>query len=354
MADFVEHESGCGLIDQSALRAAYERGGFYALQLEINDSCDQGCAYCYMNALPRSVQLLAEAEIRGVLRDAAEAGFSVVEWLGGEPLKREGWPALLGRARELGLRNNMWTGGLPLAEPGIAERLAELCDAGLVSVHLSTLDEAIYERLHPGRSAADIATILSGIELLLGAGYPAERILNSVTFTGLQPAEDLIATVDAFESRYGIRTSLNIYHTYLRPGYDTSSLEKFIPDPKDVLRVHKRCEGQWGGPLPMNCVDKRYCSTTVAVLNDGSVTHCATIREGVGNVRNPGGFAHVLCEHWAELTFESMKTADGLPASCASCAMSEYCWGCRSRAYAAGFGLTGPDPRCYRARRSRV
>lgn len=354
MADSAGHEERCGLIDQGSLRTAYERGGFYALQLEINDSCDQGCVYCYMNALPRSTELLAEAEIRGVLRDAAGAGFSVVEWLGGEPLKRSGWPALLERARELGLRNNVWTGGLPLAEPGVAERLAELCDTGLVSVHLSTLDEAMYERLHPGRSAADIATILRGIERLLEAGYPAERILNSVTFTGLQSADDLIATVDAFESRYGIRTSLNIYHTYLRPGYDMSSLERFIPDPRDVFRVHKRCERQWGGPLPMNCVDKRYCSTTVAVLNDGAVTHCATIREGVGNVREPGGFARVLSEHRTDLTFESMKAASGLPAGCASCAMSEDCWGCRSRAYAAGLGLTGPDPRCYRARRSRV
>jgi MoaA/NifB/PqqE/SkfB family radical SAM enzyme len=28
--------------------------------------------------------------------------------------------------------------------------------------------------------------------------------------------------------------------------------------------------------------------------------------------------------------------------------MNDQCWGCRSRAYAAGRGIHGKDPRCFR------
>ncbi|MBE0476050.1 MAG: radical SAM protein [Coriobacteriia bacterium] len=337
------------MIDHVAMAEAYEQGRFYALQLEVNDACEQACAYCYMNALPDVQSMLADDEVLGVLSDAADAGFSAIEWLGGEPLDRPGVFGLMERARELGLRNNVWTGGLPLARPGVAERVAELAEGALVSVHLSTLDRALYERLHPGRSAGDIGTILAGVERLLALGYPSGRMLDSVTFTGAQPAEDLIATIDAFEGRYGIRTSLNVYHTYLRPGYDPGELARFVPQPEEVRRVHRRYERQWGGPMPMNCVDKRYCSTTVAVLNDGAVTSCATIRDGVGGIREEGGLAAVLGARREALTLAALKDAANLPEGCAECGMSEDCWGCRSRAYAAGRGVLGKDPRCYRS-----
>lgn len=102
------------MIDQAALAEAHHRDGFYALQLEVNDACLQACAYCYMNALPHVERTLTDDEILEVLAAAAEAGFTAVEWLGGEPLDRPGVFSLMERAGDLGLRNDVWTGGLPL------------------------------------------------------------------------------------------------------------------------------------------------------------------------------------------------------------------------------------------------
>lgn len=336
------------MIDQDRLAQAYGSDGIYALQLEVGDACEQGCSYCYMNALPKLRSSLSDGDLLDVLQDASKLGVSAIEWLGGEPLDRPGVFALTDRASELGLRNNIWTGGLPLSETGMAARCADAASGGLVSVHLPTLDPHLYERMHPGRSAGDIDRILRGVEAVLAEGYPPERMLNSTTLTGLQPAGDAIATIDAFEERYGIRTSLNVYHTYLRPGTPPGELARFVPDPKTVRAAHRRWAKQWGGePFPMNCVDKRYCSATIAVLADGTVTPCATIREGVGSVLE-GGLASVFEVFRDELVLKRLKDPANLPDGCASCVIAEDCWGCRSRAYAAGLGMFGKDPRCFR------
>lgn len=253
-------------------------------------------------------------------------------------------------ALKLGLRNNIWTGGLPLSDDKLVERCADLARNGLISVHLSTIDPILYEQLHPGRTRDDIKTVIDGVKRLINMGYPPSRILNSVTLTGLQPPEDMIRTIDLFEDEFGIQTSLNVYHTYSRPGTDPGVLSRFIPCPLNVAKVYVRLARQVGSNLPMNCVNKQYCSTTVAVLCDGSVTPCATIREPDPPNIHKERFA-VICEREREhLTIARFRDAEQLPPQCRVCTMSGSCFGCRARAFAAGNDMFGPDPRCFRSK----
>lgn len=338
------------MIDDIALTAAWRRGGFYALQLEVGDRCEQACSYCYMNALDEEHNTLSDPLIADILDDAASLGVSAVEWLGGEPMLRRGVLRHLAHARDLGLRNNIWTGGLPLADPDLAQSCAELARHGLISVHISSTDPEVYEHLHPGRDRSDLDAILDGIRHLLEAGYPAEQMLSSMTFTGAQDAKDAVGTIDDLERWFGIRTSLNVYHTYLRPDADPGDLARFVPSPAAVSRVYRRWAQQWGATeLPMNCVNKQYCSATLAVLCDGSVTPCATIRTPDAPSLHSGERLAAIADRLrAELTFEPMRDPANLPAGCPSCHLADACWGCRSRAYAAGNGVYGPDPRCFR------
>lgn len=339
------------MIDEKRLDEAYRRDGFYSLQLEVGDRCEQGCVYCYMNAVPAEKNSLTDEQIRGILTDAKQSGIAAIEWLGGEPLLRESTYEHMAFAAGLGLRNNLWTGGLPLEAPRAAARCCEYTTPGLISVHVSSVTPSVYEELHPDRPGRDLQDILSGIRNVLNEGYPPERMLNSMTLTGLQTAEDAIRTIEYFESEFGILTSLNVYHTYLRPGTPAGELTRFIPDEEAVDQVYERWARQFGGgPLPMNCVNKQYCSTTVAVLCDGSVTPCATIREpGAPTVHGTATFGQILQQHRDHLIFKAMKDGSALPESCRTCFMADTCWGCRSRAYAAGLGLFGKDPRCFRA-----
>ncbi len=340
------------MIDLDRLSKDYAEDGFYALQLEVGDTCKQGCIYCYMNALPLAKNSLSDRDITGVLSDAKELGVTAIEWLGGEPLLRGSIFEHMAEATTLGLRNNMWTGGLPFRDGGTIDRCVASCKHGLISVHVSTVDPLLYATLHPNNPASDLADILAGVRRVLDAGYPPGQMLNSVTYTGLQPADDMVSTIDYFEREFGIATSLNVYHTYLRPGIARAELERFIPRAADVAKVYRRYTEQSGqDAIPMNCVNKHYCSATLAVLCDGSVTPCATIRaDGAPNIHVDGGLLDIARAHRDTLVFKALKDPANLPPACQDCFMRGSCWGCRSRAFAAGRGLHGHDPRCFRSR----
>jgi len=337
------------MIDFEKLDRAYAEDGFYALQLEVGDVCYQGCIYCYMNALPESRNMLSDFLVEEILEDAARLGITAIEWLGGEPLLRKEIFRFMEKARNLGLKNNMWTGGLPFADRNVVERTAGLCRNGLISIHVSTVNPELYRVLHPGRPADDLHVILDGVKHLLDTGYPAEQVLNSVTFTGLQPADDMIETMDYFYRKMGIVSSLNVYHTYLRPGTSDTELKRFIPSPSEVKKVYKKYISFMPVKvLPMNCVNKQYCSATLAVLNDGTVSPCATIRDGCPEKAGDMSFTGIVEKNRDYLNFKYLKDPGNLPEDCRLCLLNDSCWGCRSRSYAAGLGLYGKDPRCFR------
>ncbi|MGC9332222.1 MAG: radical SAM/SPASM domain-containing protein [Bacteroidales bacterium] len=338
------------MIDFEALNHAYDNYGFYSLQLEVGDKCYQGCIYCYMNAVEATKNELTHEKISGILVDSKKLGITAIEWLGGEPLIRPRIFDFMEQASELGFRNNMWTGGLPFADKGVTKKTAELCRYGLISVHASTVNPDLYEKLHPGRSKNDLKIILNGVEDLLSMGYPPEQLLNSVTFTGLQSSEDMIKTMEYFYKQYGVHTSINVYHTYLRPGYDPHDLKKFIPERKEVSAVYRWYKNLVGvKELPMNCVNKQYCSATLAVLNNGYVTPCATIREENDRLNGKTNrFKHIVEANRDYLNFKFFKDIKNLPEDCQKCPLNDECFGCRSRAFAAGKGIYGKDPRCFR------
>jgi radical SAM protein with 4Fe4S-binding SPASM domain len=338
------------MIDNEKLNKAYAEDRIYSLQLEIGDQCHQGCSYCYMNAVGDARNTLDDPLVRQILDDAATLGITAIEWLGGEPLLREGLFRHMALAQKRGLKNNLWTGGLPLQNPDILEQCAHYTENGLISVHVSSVNPDVYKILHPNRPEQDLAIILKGVEQLLNRGYPASQMLNSVTFTGKQDAGDMIATIDFFEHQYGIQTSLNVYHTYLRPDQTKDELQAFIPEPENVIRVYRRYAQQYGRRVcPMNCVNLQYCSATLAVLCDGKVTPCATIREKQApNVHQDGRLTDIFEKNRDHLIFKRMKSKVNRPEDCRECPLSDDCWGCRSRSYASGYGLYGKDPRCFR------
>lgn len=338
------------MLNYKELYEAYEKDSFYSLQLEVGDKCFQACIYCYMNALNTTVNILDDVLIFQIIEDASKLNIKTIEWLGGEPLLREGIFTFMEKAKDYGIKNNLWTGGLPFENKYVIRRAAQLCYNGLISVHISTIDENIYKKLHPQRTAKDINIIIDGIKELLCIGYPSEKILNSVTFTGLQSADDMIATMQYFYENFGILTSLNVYHTYLRPEQDYNDLIKFIPPTKEVAKVYKYYKKLYNqSELPMNCVNKQYCSATLAVLNNGFVTPCATIREEKDecNIRKHK-LTKIVENNRDYLNFKFFKNIENLNDNCKKCKLNYECWGCRSRSFANKTGIYGNDPRCFR------
>jgi radical SAM protein with 4Fe4S-binding SPASM domain len=342
------------MIDFDKLNRDFKKDNIYALQLEIGDKCKQGCIYCYMNALEKETNTLSDKQIKEIIIDAKKLGITAIEWLGGEPLLRKSIFSHMNFAKKLGFRNNIWTGGLPLSDNIILRNSAKFANPGLISIHVSTINPDIYELLHPKRNKKDLEIIVNSVKRLLELGYSSKNILNSVTFTGLQPVDDMIDTIDFFQKNFGIKTSLNIYHTYLRPGISNKELNRFIPNEKDVAKVYNHYAKQYNlKNYPMNCVNKQYCSATVAVLCDGSITPCATIRgKNALNIHKDGSFYDIIKEKKDYFIIKKLKDKKNLHEDCKTCFLSNICWGCRSRSFAAGRGLYGKDPRCFRKKRN--
>ena len=338
------------LIDNSILRERYRDDLVYALQLEINDTCFQGCDYCYMNAPTVHQGRLDDITLLKTIHEAPAIGVHAVEWLGGEPLLRENALNFMAEARNLGLRNNLWTGGLPLADKFIADRCVHLTDNGLISFHLSTLDKEIYQRLHPGRPVSDLDDIIMGVENCLAAGKPPEMMMNSTTFTSLQPPDDLIGTIDFFNEEYGIPSCINVYQFYEpRSEENREEVMRFAPELNAIRRVLNhlyRVEGNVAHGA--NCVDKYYCSATVAVLNDGRLTPCATIRPEDAPVMLREGLETSFFNHRDWLIVKRLKQDENLPEGCNDCKINDECWGCRAKSWDYFQDIYQRDPCCFR------
>lgn len=337
------------LIDWEKLRNLYERDLVYALQLEINDSCEQGCDYCYMNAPTIRRGRLDSDVLRRVISEAADMEVYCIEWLGGEPLLREDVFDLMAFANEAGLRNNMWTGGLPLVEEGVAQGCVELTEGGLISFHLSTLDPEIYRRTHPGRPLEDMRDIVRGVENCLAAGKPPNMMINSVTLTSRQSAEDMTAVMDHFKEKYGIPTSVNVYQFYEpRSEENREEVMRFAPNLKTVRKVLNRLHrGEGNVAYGANCVNKQYCSATAALLNDGRLTPCATIRPDDAPLIFDQGLKGTFEEHRDWLVVKKLKARDNLPEGCKTCRLNDDCWGCRAKSWDYFQNIYDRDPVCF-------
>ncbi|MBL7190695.1 radical SAM protein [bacterium] len=338
------------LIDNTILHDRYDNDLVYALQLEINDTCFQGCDYCYMKAPTVHEGRLDDAILLKVIYEAQEMGVHAIEWLGGEPLFRENALNFMAEARNLGIRNNLWTGGLPLADMETARQCAHLTDNGLISFHLSTLDKEIYEKLHPGRPVSDLDDIIKGVENCLAAGKPPQMMLNSTTFTSLQPVEDLTAAIDFFNAEYGIPSCVNVYQFYEpRSEENRNEVMRFAPDLKSIRKVLNHLYKTSGSVAHgANCVDKYYCSATIAVLNDGRLTPCATIRPKNAPSIFDTGLKDTFFRHRDWLIVKKLKDDANLPEGCSTCKINDECWGCRAKAWDYFQDIYQRDPCCFR------
>ena len=318
----------------------------YALQIESTDACRQGCLYCYSGSTPTEHSGLTSPEIRDLLDDAASLEIRAIDWLGGDPLERRDWLELMLHARMRGLLNNVWTSGLPLREPDVARKVFDVTDGGFVSVHVDSIDPQVYARLHRGGDVQNITRIIEGGDALLALGKSPDQMINCITFTALQPAEDAIATMKWWMQEKGMRTCLTMFN----PAGKGEQLRRLAPDPRETRLVYEARDainyGDGGPSLSAMDTDKFYCGTMATVTYAGDVTPCSVIRQGVDNLRRTP-FRRIVDAHLGDLVHATLHDVHDMPAPCDCCSNNSHCWGCRASAYHYGGDANGLDPKCW-------
>jgi radical SAM protein with 4Fe4S-binding SPASM domain len=323
----------------------FEQNRVYTLQIESNLACAQGCHYCYASSDISQNRELPEGIIRSILDSAARMGIRAVDWLGGDPLVRKDWEELMEYAMDLDLKNNIWTSGLPLKDLDVAKKVVELTEGGFISVHLDTLDEDLYERLHSG-NVEKIRAILDGVENILSLGKSPDCIFNCITFTKDLAGEDVRRTIRYFFEEKGIRTCL----TQMCGVGLAREHEEWVPSPEDIKdAVISRDDINYPATeVSMSTMDanKYYCGGAICVTVDGDVTPCSVIRKGYGNVLSEP-LESIVERNRESLLYTELRDKNNLPVDCKTCDNNSICWGCRALAYYEAGDILAADPKCW-------
>lgn len=337
---------GCLHPDYAEEIEYFEENKVYTIQIESNLACPQGCLYCYASSKDAPMKELGRGDIIAVLDSAAEMGVRAIDWLGGDPLLRSDWYELMQYAMDKGLRNNIWTSGMPLSDMDVAKKAVEVSDGGFISVHLDTLDENIYGKLHTGDPNRKIGAILKGIDNVQAMGKKPENMINCITFTKLVAGADVKRTVRHLFEEKGMRTCL----TQMCGAGLAREHPEWNPD---IVQIKAACSIRddvdfADSDISMSAMDtnKFYCGGIVCVTVDGDLTPCSVIRKGFGNIHE-SSLSDAVERHRDDLLFTHLKKRENLPEHCGSCENNSVCWGCRATAYYETGDMLAADPKCW-------
>jgi mycofactocin biosynthetic radical S-adenosylmethionine protein MftC len=318
------------------------------LTWELTYACNLACVHCLSSSGRRDPRELSFEECRRVVDELQRMQVFYVNIGGGEPtLRRDFWDLLAyATAHDVGVKFS--TNGSRITQ----DRAALLAGNDYVDVQVS-LDGASAEVNDAVRGAGSHATALRAMEHLAQAGMRNFKLSVVITRHNVNQLDALEAIAD----RYGAQLRL----TRLRPSgrgadvwdelHPTAAQQRLLYDwlmerGERVLTGDSFFHlGGYGAALP----GLNLCGAgRVVCLIDpvGDVYACPfAIHDAflAGNVRDPGGFAHV----WRESALFAELRSPQTGGACASCGLFDACrGGCMAAKFFTGLPLDGPDPEC--------
>jgi radical SAM protein with 4Fe4S-binding SPASM domain len=337
---------GCLHPNYSEEIAYFKECKVFSVQIESTLKCTQGCLYCYASANEKPGKELLTSDIITVLDSAAMMGVRAVDWLGGDPLLRNDWYELMKYATGKGLRNNIWTSGIPLADVEVAKKVVEISEGGFVSVHLDSLDEGIYKKLHEGDAKEKINAILKGVDNVQSLGKKPENMIDCITFTKPVAGEDVRKTMKYFFEEKGMRTCL----TQICECGLALAHPEWVPTIEEIrdacVSRDKMNYAESRTSISAMDVNKFYCGGVICITTNGDVTPCSVIRKGFGNI-NETPLQIIIDEHKDELLLTHLRDPQNMSGHCRDCTHNSVCWGCRATAYYTHGDLLAEDPKCW-------
>jgi mycofactocin radical SAM maturase len=318
------------------------------LTWELTYACNLACVHCLSSSGRRDPRELSTAECMRIVDELRQMQVFYVNIGGGEPTVRRDFWELLDYATDHDVGVKFSTNGSRIT-PQRARRLAA---SDYVDVQIS-LDGASPEVNDAIRGAGSHATAIRAMEHLAEAGMEGFKISVVVTRHNVEE-------LDAFQEIAG-RYNGQLRLTRLRPsGRGADVWHELHPTAAQqrVLYDWLRDRGDrvltgdsffhltaFGDALP----GLNLCGAgRVVCLIDpiGDVYACPfAIHDAflAGNVRGPGGFAHVW--RHSEL-FEELRSPQ-TGGACRSCGHFDSCrGGCMAAKFFTGLPLDGPDPEC--------
>jgi radical SAM protein with 4Fe4S-binding SPASM domain len=305
-------------------------------EVALTYRCDLACGFCYAGCgtggdVGRS-QEMDDGQVGRILEVIRrEARCPSVSFTGGEPTLRQGLPALVRRARDLGLAVNLISNGQHLDD-----RLAGgLADAGLESAQLSLEgpDAPLHDAL-VGRGGA-FHRLWQGLERLRRRGV---RVHTNTTVCR-RNLDRLEEVVDLVADRGLPRLSMNLLIPCGRAAADPGLRVAYAEVGPRVLDVRRHAAARgvefvWYSPLPLclcntiaHGLGNRGCAAADGLLHvgpSGDVLPCSSFPPGesLGNL-----LRQEFHQVWQSREARFHRRKGAMPPGCASCGEAEACQG---------------------------
>jgi radical SAM protein with 4Fe4S-binding SPASM domain len=306
--------------------------------LDVTNACQLRCRHCCTSSGARLEDELALGELLGVIEEVHAMGVASLVLSGGEPLLRPELPAVIARARELGLEVTILTNGLL-----IDERWARLLVARRVRVKIS-LDGATAATHDLLRGAGTFERTCAVLARLVAAGAGD----LTVHYTVHRRSFLELGALPALLARLGVP---NLVIGTIKPaGRALENAELLIP-PRMVPYVHQRVTAikRRGGIRVLAFSDRGWgafgCPAScnkLGITAAGRLTTCAFFGPSLlgGSIRGRS-----LEELWRDHLARGDRFVAN--ATCARCPALAACGGgCRARALYYHGELNATDPYC--------
>jgi len=326
------------------------------LTWELTYACNLSCVHCLSSSGRRDPRELTTTQCQAVIDELQRMQVFYVNIGGGEPTVRPDFWALLDYATAHGVGVKFSTNGVRITP----DRARQLAASDYVDVQIS-LDGATAEVNDAVRGPGSYGTALRAMGQLADAGFAGFKI--SVVITRHNAGQ-----LDQFQALAG-RFGAQLRITRLRPSgrgadvwddlHPTAAQQRQLYDWLAVRGASVLTGDSffhlagYGEALP----GLNLCGAgRVVCLIDpvGDVYACPfAIHDSfrAGNVRDPGGFAHVW-QHSELFAGLRQPQAGG---ACQSCSAYDACrGGCMAAKFFTGLPLDGPDPECVKGHGERA
>ncbi|MEN8140732.1 MAG: radical SAM protein [Thermodesulfobacteriota bacterium] len=323
---------------------ARERNGLLSMELELSRICNLRCVYCYASSGTPLADELTLAEIESAIDQAVALGAKKIIVLGGgEPLLYPHLLKVLDYIKKKNLVADLFTNGT-LLTPDFAQ---ELYRRGVgVVIKMNSRKAEVQDFL--ADRAGTFAAINEGLAALQAAGYPdeehslgVETIICRQNYDELPDLwrwarrEEIVPYIEAMtlQGRATEHPDLEVSPAEIKTLFET--LAKIDAD-------EIGCNWTPHPPLVASqCARHEYSCTITA---NGEVHPCPGVNVSAGSIREQS-LADILASSKVVQDLRNIRT--NIKGQCATCDISDECYGCRGHAYHVTGDYLAEDPLCW-------
>lgn len=324
--------------------------------LEVTDSCNLSCLYCYAETNSKARRKLKTGDIFDLIDELANLGVLKIIFTGGEPLLHENIFEILRYTKDKKIGFKLFTNGSLLNEDTVM-RLKAL-NPQAIAISLDSNCAEVHDMIS-GKKC--FSSVVKGIELLNRAGIPVR--INSSILKGINDKAEDIENAIAFFMRKG--ANIIVIGTVMAYGEGRKNTRLILPPSKaeQIASIFQKKAGEYHSKrykdeMPALKLSDSFGVNKVTpystcgigtfaccIRANGDVVICPPLREK--NYRAGNVIEKRLDKIWLHsIIFDHFRThtVENIP-ECQTCSAKLNCvGGCKARALMYNGKFDSPDP----------